>query len=288
MKLLIADDEAVIRRGILSLDWKAIGIDEVLAVSNGEEAKEILMSASVDIVIFDIRMPGMTGLELSAMIKEYSLDTAVVLLTGFSEFEYAKEAISHGVYEYLLKPVNPKELLGCIAKVKGQLEEVRYQKAVVHKYEEREGVFDTVMQVRNHFAKSSSPTLDILVNMAEEFTQSVSLNELAERHHFTSSYISKKIKQDTGYSFIEILNAIRLMNAAKFLVEGDKVNRACEKAGFNDQRYFSQIFKRVFHCSPSDYKKHGNTIPQIRFHEILERISKNKWSREDGENDTTL
>lgn len=124
--------------------------------------------------------------------------------------------------------------------------------------------------------------------MAEEFSQSISLNELAQRHHFTSSYISKRIKQDTEYSFIEILNAIRLMNAAKFLAEGDKVNRACEKAGFNDQRYFSQIFKRVFHCSPSEYKKQENMVSGIRFHEILEHIAKSKWSREDGEDDTAL
>lgn len=78
MKLLIADDEAVIRRGILSLDWKSIGIDEVFSVSNGEEARELLLAVPVDIVIFDIRMPGMTGLELAAMIKEYSMDMAAV------------------------------------------------------------------------------------------------------------------------------------------------------------------------------------------------------------------
>lgn len=288
MKLLIADDEAVIRRGILSLDWKSIGIDEVFSVSNGEEARELLLAVPVDIVIFDIRMPGMTGLELAAMIKEYSMDMAVVLLTGFSEFEYARSAIKSGVYEYLLKPVDPRELLSCIAKVKGKLEEVRYQREMVHKYEECEGVFDTVSQVRNHFSKVLSPVLDILIDMAEEFPQQISLNELAERHHFTNSYISKKIKQDTGYSFMEILNAIRLMNAARFLAEGDRINRACEKAGFNDQRYFSQIFKRVFRCSPSEYKKRENAVSDIRFRVILEYMEKSRGSRDDEEENTAL
>lgn len=65
MNLLIADDEAVIRRGLLSLDWKSIGITDVYSVANGVEAKELLLSTSIDLVIFDIRMPGFSGLELA-------------------------------------------------------------------------------------------------------------------------------------------------------------------------------------------------------------------------------
>ena len=68
MNMLIADDELLIRNGLLSLDWKSIGIEEVYSAGNGEEARDLLLSAPVDIVIFDIRMPGMTGLELAAMI----------------------------------------------------------------------------------------------------------------------------------------------------------------------------------------------------------------------------
>ena len=102
MNLLIADDEAVIRRGLLSLDWKSIGITDVYLVANGVEAKELLLSTSIDLVIFDIRMPGFSGLELAQMVKERSMDVAVVLLSGFSEFEYARSAMRYGVYEYLL------------------------------------------------------------------------------------------------------------------------------------------------------------------------------------------
>ena len=74
MNLLIADDEAVIRRGLLSLDWKSIGITDVYSVANGVEAKELLLSTSIDLVIFDIRMPGFSGLELAQMVKERSMD----------------------------------------------------------------------------------------------------------------------------------------------------------------------------------------------------------------------
>lgn len=273
MKLMIADDEMVIRKGMVSLNWKSIGIDEVFSVSNGDEARELLMAVPVDIVIFDIRMPGMSGLELADMVKQKSMDMAVVLLTGFSEFEYARKAIKCGVYEYLVKPVNPRELLETIENVKVRLSRERYQKKLVREYEDMAGAFDTVSQVRNQFSKVSQSVLTILTDMATEFSSPISLGEMSGRYHFTNSYISKKIKKETGYSFLEILNAIRLMNAAMFLVEGEKVNQACEKAGFNDQRYFSQVFRRVFGCSPSEYRKSPHDAKEFRLSTLLEHMT---------------
>lgn len=273
MKLLIADDEALIRKGLVSLDWASIGMEEVFSVSNGDEARDLLMTVPVDIVIFDIRMPGMTGLELAELIKKNSMDIAVVLLTGFSEFDYARRAITSGVYEYLLKPVKPRELLETIENVKIRLERERYQRKLVREYEEMEGTFDTVTQVRNQFSGVSQSVLTILTEMAKEFAFPISLGQLSEKYHFTNSYISKKIKKETGYSFLEILNAIRLMNAAMFLLEGEKVNQACEKAGFNDQRYFSQVFRKGFGCSPSEYKKQSHEAKELRLKNVLENVA---------------
>ena len=274
MTLLIADDELLIRSGLLSLDWKSIGITEVYSVSNGTEARELLLSTDVDIVIFDIRMPGMTGLELAAMIKEHSMDTAVVLLTGFSEFEYARQALQSNVYEYLLKPFSPRDILSTVADVKERLEQKRYQVKVIRKYEDTKGAYDTVSQVKNHFSKVSRIVSDVLMDMAKEFDQPLSLSGFSERYHFSSNYISKKIKQETGYSFVDILMAIRIMNSAQLLAEGERVNQACTVAGFNDQRYFSQVFKRAFGCSPTDFKKQEHSPQEIRLHVILEILDK--------------
>ena len=273
MRLLIADDESVIRKGLLSLDWTSIGIEEVLSASNGAEAKRILLSQPVDIGIFDIRMPGMTGIELAQMHKKYSLDMAIVILSGFSEFEYAREAIRSGVYEYLLKPVSPREILQTIAEVKNRLEQERYQKQLVREHERSEGTFDTVTQVRNRFPRVSKVVMEMLTDMAQEFAEPITLNELSEKYYFTTSYVSKKIKQETGYSFVNILNAIRLMNAAKLLQEGERINIVCEKSGFRDQRYFSQVFKKAFGCSLSEYKKADQKLSDIRFPVILENAA---------------
>ena len=273
MKLLIADDELVIRNGLVSLDWEKIGITEVYSARNGMEAKELLLSEPIDIVIFDIRMPGMTGLELAAMVKEYSMDTAVILLTGFSEFSYAQEALRSGVSDYLLKPFHPRDIIKTVETVKKNLEKERYLTRLAREYEDTKGSFDTMSQVKNIFPKVSQSVENILEDIAREFDQPLSLGTFAERYHFSNNYISKKIKQETGYSFMDILLAVRVMNAAKLLYEGEKVNKTAQQTGFNDQHYFSQVFRRAFGCSPTDFKKQETDMQNIKLIPVLNSMS---------------
>ena len=245
MNLLIADDEAVIRRGLLSLDWKSIGITDVYSVANGVEAKELLLSTSIDLVIFDIRMPGFSGLELAQMVKERSMDVAVVLLSGFSEFEYARSAMRYGVYEYLLKPVSPNELMETMHNVMHRLEQKRFEQKLLSQKDEFGEKHDAVSQVNSLFVQSSGAIKSILTDIAQNYEQNISLADLAEKYHFSESYISRKIKKETGYTFVDILNGIRLMCAASLLKTGEKISDVCEKTGFNDQHYFSQLFKKT-------------------------------------------
>lgn len=272
MNLLIADDEMVIRHGLRSLDWTSIGVSEVYTVQNGMEARELLLSTPIDLVIFDIKMPGMSGLELAAMVKEKSLDTAVVLLTGFSDFEYAREALRSGVYEYLLKPLRPREILDTMADVIQRLERQRYQAQLVRKHEATLGSFDTVAQVQNRFPKASKIMSEILGRMASHFDQPVSLSGIAEEYHFSINYVSKMFKQETGYSFTEILTAIRMMNAAHQLLEGVRVNQVSTQVGFGDQHYFSQVFRKTFGCPPSKFKELELDGRELSFAALLDRV----------------
>lgn len=184
MNLLIADDEAVIRRGLLSLDWKSIGITDVYSVANGVEAKELLLSTSIDLVIFDIRMPGFSGLELAQMVKERSMDVAVVLLSGFSEFEYARSAMRYGVYEYLLKPVSPNELMETMHNVMHRLEQKRFEQKLLSQKDEFGEKHDAVSQVNSLFVQSSGAIKSILTDIAQNYEQNISLADLAEKYHF--------------------------------------------------------------------------------------------------------
>lgn len=261
MKLLIADDEMTIRKGLMSLKWESIGVTEMAEAANGLEAKEILAQGGVDVMVSDIKMPGLTGLELAQYVKEYSLDTKVILLTGFSDFEFAQEAIRSQVCDYILKPLRPKDILETVARVITTIQQKRQQEQVLRQYEAREGSSDAALQLQNCFPHVNRQMAEILTFMGKEYATDVSLNTLAEQWHFSNAYLSRMFRKETGFSFSDILTSIRLMNAAQMLLESrEKIGTICEKTGFSDQRYFSQVFKKAFGCTPGDYKKLGKAV----------------------------
>ncbi|MDG0808173.1 response regulator transcription factor [Cohnella rhizosphaerae] len=122
MKLMLVDDEPMLLKSMAANDWEKIGIEEVRMASSGLEAAELLKQAAVDIVVTDIRMPGMDGLALCRHIQERYPRTKCILLSGYGEFEYAREAIRYGTERYLLKPIKDEELMNEVAGVKAAIE----------------------------------------------------------------------------------------------------------------------------------------------------------------------
>lgn len=121
-KLLIVDDEAhVVERLATLVPWESIGVTAVHKAYSAKLALEVLQEHAIDVVLTDIRMPGMTGLELSAHIRRNWTKTRCILLSGYADFEYAKEAITLGASGYLLKPVKDEELLSTVSQVLQQL-----------------------------------------------------------------------------------------------------------------------------------------------------------------------
>lgn len=117
LKLIIVDDEKIIRETISTIiDWKAHGIELVRLCKNGLEAFNAIMDESPDIVMTDIKMPNMDGLQLIKNSAEMGLDIQFIILSGYGEFEYAKTAMQYGVKHYLLKPCNENQILDSIQK----------------------------------------------------------------------------------------------------------------------------------------------------------------------------
>jgi two-component system response regulator YesN len=115
-KLLIVDDEAEIRRGLRYVDWASVGVVPVEECEHGLEACQWLASHSVDLVLTDIRMPVMNGLELAEHISKRYPHVKTIVLSGYNDFELARESMRYGTLDYLLKPINPDELLAVVAR----------------------------------------------------------------------------------------------------------------------------------------------------------------------------
>lgn len=127
--VMLIDDEKLIIQGLTNIiEWEEIGLKVVETALNGYEALEKFKEKSVDIIITDISMPRLTGLELIKEIREINSKTKFVILTGYDEFAYAKEAIKYGVESYILKPINEEELQETLVKMVKDLDNKKKEK----------------------------------------------------------------------------------------------------------------------------------------------------------------
>lgn len=131
IKILLIDDEVMIRTGIrTSIEWESYGMTITGEASNGEEGLEKALELDPDIIILDVKMPVMDGLKFTKILKEKKPDIRIVIISGYNEFKYAKEALHLGVNEYLLKPIGAEELISILQK---QCEELEKKRAAVNK-----------------------------------------------------------------------------------------------------------------------------------------------------------
>lgn len=208
LKLLIADDEAIIREGLLSLDWESAGVQVVAAVDNGLDALELLQSEFIDILLTDIRMQGLDGISVAKFIYEQKLYTEVILISGYSDFEYARNAIRYGVSEYILKPSSAEEILDAVARLRRQID-ARKEKDLRFSLMEAELGKKQLVMDKNQLVvgkiEYSSISKQILQYIAEHYMTPISLTAISNDMHFSTPYISKVIKKSTGYNFLDMI-----------------------------------------------------------------------------------
>lgn len=170
LKVFLVEDEFVVREGIKrNIDWQANGYEFCGEAGDGELAYPMIQKLKPDIVITDIRMPFMDGLELSRLIKKEFPWMEIIILTGFEEFEYAKEAISLGVAKYLLKPISGAELLKEIADIAEKITEKKKEQEIREKY---------AAEMEENLLKEQKELFQYLVTASKSMTE---LLELAER-----------------------------------------------------------------------------------------------------------
>lgn len=178
LKIFLVEDEFVIREGIKNnIDWKANGYEFCGEASDGELAFPIIQKTKPDIVITDIRMPFMDGLELSRLIKKELPLTEIIILSGYEEFEYAKEAIKIGVSQYLCKPISGEELLKEINLLADKIKEKRKEQEIKEKY---------IREVEENFMEEKRNFFQYLVTGTKSISE---LLEIAKKIHIDLSSI---------------------------------------------------------------------------------------------------
>ena len=203
VKLFLVEDEIAMRDGIKKhIDWEAEDIEFVGEASDGELAFPLILEKKPDILLTDIKMPFVDGLELSEMVRRELPDTQIIILSGYDEFEYARKAISLGVTEYLLKPIAPGALLENIKKVQEKIEEDRKHQAHLNKEERAE----TIEQDR---LKLFSALVMNTMSMPQILSQSKELHIQLTGRFFAVILFSFRVKGEHETEYSELRNRFR-------------------------------------------------------------------------------
>ncbi|MGM0499108.1 MAG: response regulator transcription factor [Bacillota bacterium] len=376
--LLLVDDEKPIRDKLLNnTDWLKEGY-QVFAASNGAEALEVMKAKVIDILVTDIQMPKLSGMNLIEKARKNSEHLKVIVISGFAEFEYAQKSIRFGVNDYLLKPFRSEKLLKVVNKARDELikeknneqqlavlrgeistyinenklnsiynwliddQFFQHQSLIMDRIDlnavlkrgSKEDILKTVNEIVDELESANLNREKIYVvlnnlilesfkiikdldykaedlmeiidkdrienisennlkeigiilkefllrlhnlisfnpddknkeminemkeHIAENYQDGITLSEMAKKFNLSSGHLSNLFHEETGESFSEYLNMIRLNKAKELLKTTDyKIYEIADQLGFNDAYYFSSWFKKKVGASPTTYRDNIN------------------------------
>jgi len=255
-KIMIVDDEDIICDGLMSFDWESHGFKAVCSASDGEEALSLMKDTKIDVIITDIKMPVMDGLDLCMHVNRMYPSCKVVLLSGYREFEYAKTAISLGVSEYLLKPVDMNELTALLRKLKKQLDKEFGVNDTGEGFVAGEKSGGIGQCHHSGYVKYSFAVQKTIEYIRKHYSEKLTLHDIAENVQLSEGYLCARFSKETGKGFLEFLNEVRIEQAKILLKQTNlKVYEIAEKVGYSNTKYFTDVFKKITGMAPLKFKE---------------------------------
>lgn len=252
-RVILVEDEDIIRRGIKnSVPWEQFNCSVIGEARNGEEGAKLIGELNPDIVITDINMPVEDGLQMIARTK-CIYDYVAIILTGYSDFEYAREAIRNGVTYYVLKPLDMEEMGEALERAALELKSIRLLRKQM---ESAEKLKNAVLIKEPDEDKELDPVAaQILDFITKNYDQKIALADLEEELHYSERYLNQRFQKALGTTVIEYLNRYRIQKALAMLKEEDTaISDIGWKCGIGDYKYFSYVFKKYMGCSPKEYR----------------------------------
>ena len=237
LRVLLVDDEIIIRQGFIKLfDWQAHDCQVIGQASDGLEALSKIDELKPDIVIMDINIPIMNGLKVIELSRIKHPDTAFVIVSGYDDFSYCRQALKLKITDYILKPVNYEEFGNCIDNLKISL-------------------FESKKENKDSQQKDRM-IVSITKYLQNHLQEDVSLNVLAQEFHLNAQYISQLFKSEIGVGFLTYLTNIRIEHAKKLLLStDDAISDISDQCGYNDYRVFTKVFKKKEGITPSQFRR---------------------------------
>lgn len=246
-KVIVVEDETMVRRGIiLTIDWTALGCVIAGEAANGEEGAELAERLSPDIIVTDVKMPRMDGVEMIGRLRGQGSRARFIILTAYSDFKYAQSALRLGVSDYLLKPLKDGDLEQAIEHIRSQTEE----------HPQKREAAAPVLRF-NSDAKSKNKYVEEAIRyIREHYSQDITISTVAGFLEISEGYLSRVFKKEADYTFTSYLTFYRMQTAMELLKDCRvKVYQVADQVGYSDTAYFSVQFKKLLGVSPSEYQE---------------------------------
>lgn len=251
LKVIVIDDEELVRSGIvMETDWNAMDCMVVGEASDGEEGLLAIEKYHPDLVICDIKMPGMTGIEMLKALREKGDDTPVIFLTAYSDFSYAQQAVHLAASEYILKPFEDGKLEEAVIRIKNRIQDERKN----HNEKTSSNILnDELITKKGDKSKYVSESISFIVKNYSN--PNLGIRMVAENVGISEGHLSHVFKSETDYTVNDYITRYRIKAAMKLLESFRyKIYEVAEMVGYKDITYFSTIFKKLTGMNPSDWK----------------------------------
>lgn len=245
--ILLADDEENILRSTKKLFLDAFPNEiRVLTAKNGVECYHLFQTEKIDLLLLDIKMPGMNGVELVERIRQTDQKAAVIILSAYAEFEYAQKFIRYGVTDYLIKPVEVSRLLTVVRSVMQRPERMHDKETEIIPQQE-EAFYDC--------GKTHTLVTEAKAYMKEHVYEPLTLSVVAEALHINKAYLCDMFKKETEINMSSYINNLKVAEAKKLLLETRmSVNEIAEKLNYSSSRYFIEKFTKSTGITPAKFR----------------------------------
>lgn len=239
-KILIADDEELVRKSISRyIKMRCPQVKEIFEAGDGATAVDLITKNTPDIVILDVQMPIYTGIDVMRLISDAGIKPVVIILSGYTEFKYAQQAMHYGAKEYLMKPVKASELAEMLNRFLGD------------ENQNENSTEEDNAQI-TQISRSAIKYID------DHYSEDIPLSLVATKLGLSPSYLSSRFSSETGMGFVDYVNKVRIEHACSYLKQGYyKVYEISEKVGFKDTKYFAKIFKKITGSTPKKFMQSG-------------------------------
>lgn len=264
IRLLIADDEKLEREALAELVQRRFEREVVLEMAeNGRKAADTAVLWGADLILMDIEMPGMSGLDAARAVLAQRPSCRVIFVTAYSLFQYAHEAVHLGACDYLLKPVDPDELEASVRRAMRQieterkLEELAAARPQPEQTETEEEAEDAPEEGEN--SQTALVMAHVRRYLEDNYMFDLSLDSVGEILHISPAYLSAQFKKYQKMNFLDCLTELRI-NAAKELL-ADPFRSSAEVAsmvGYEDASYFARAFKKRTGMTPTQYRRQAS------------------------------